>query len=340
MRGTTIAIIAAGVCELGIVGLKYAANRHARIRAAEKAISSRSEEVAEALKVAQERCDIFKKCEDREKKEFGLRLNDWKAANHFNDRKNDILNTIERELGEFKDQIGYSDRMDEINGAFDAEVEAFKTTIDYDGNKKKFEAAIADAKSHYESQKAMFEAAGDDISETAMKLKHASEEAMNAKVKEAKAQLEALEKQLTDETEKLTKKKLNDIRELEEKVSKERIRLDKKSNKDLESLNEELSKAQSDVRREITLERSGDEITASGQHENDIRMIREQKALDAKAADDIFNSTPLEVRYAEFLKEKKVPKAAVAVVGAIPMIPVGYLVYRYGAFVAGILKAM
>lgn len=340
MRGTTVALIVTGVCELGLFGLKYAADRHMRKKAALKAVEGRLEEATKYMEAAQERCDIFKKCEEREKKELALRINDWKAANNFDARKNDILNSIDQGMKEFKDQIGYSEKLDEVNGVFDASVEAFKNTIDYDGNKKKFEAAIADAKSHYESQKAVFEAAGDDISETAMKLKHASEEAMNAKVKEAKAQLEALEKQLTDETEKLTKKKLNDIRELEEKVSKEKIRLDKMTNKELDDLNAELYTAQGDIRRKIVSERNEAENIANSQHENDIRFIRKTEELDAKAAEDIFNATPVDVRFAEFLKSKKVPKAAVAMLGAIPMIPVGYLVYRYGAFVSGVIKAM
>lgn len=340
MKGSTIAIAAVVVFDLGLVGLRCAADRHARKASEFKAVETRSGEITENIREAEARYDIFKKVTAREKKDLERQVKDWKIANEFDTRKQDILDGVQENLGEFKDQIGYSEKLEAINDEFEASVEAFKNSIDYANSKRKLENTVKEAKAHYESQKLAFDLAGDDISETAMKLRHAAEESMNAKVKEAKVGIEALDQQLKEETEKLTAKKLNDIRELEEKVSKEKIRLDKKSDKELEKLNEELLKAQDDIQKKIRKSRSDEEKAAIHGHEDDVRLIREQKEADALAAEEIFDKMPTDIRFAEYLKEKKVPKAVVVMVGMLPCIPVGYLMGKYLIFVKNVVKAM
>ena len=211
-----------------------------------------------------------------------------------------------------------------LTDEYNAGVEAVKNSIDYDVNKKKFEKAISDAKSHYDSQKALYDLAGTDVSEDAMKLRHAAEEAMNAKIKEAKANLDILEGKLNAEVEKLTQVKQKGIRELEEKVSKEKIRLDHKADQELEALNTKLSEAEQDINNAILNKRTGADADAEINHSDDIRIIREQKEVDAKAAEDIFNAKPETVKIAEFLKSHKVPKVVVPMFGVVSMAPVGY----------------
>lgn len=340
MDKTTMAIIGIGVFELAYLGLDFAASRHALKRAKKMAVEQRAADITEAVEAAQKRCDIFKDLKAKEAKACESELRNWKAANEFDSRRNDILESVTDGVREFKEQFGYYDKVEELNDNFDAAIEAFKSSIDYDSTKDTLETAISEAKTQYESRKSFLDLASDDNSELAMKLRHSEEELMNAKVKDAKTKLEALEKQLKDETEKLTQKKTADIRALEEKVSKEKIRLDKKSDKELEKLNEELDKAKNDILRKVRKNRSTEEGLAVTEHENDIRLLSEQHKLDEKAAYDIFDKMPIDGRIGNYLKDKKVPKAVVVGVAAIPVGLAAFLLKQYVFFVIGIVKAM
>lgn len=340
MKGTTIAFAALGLIDIGMIVLDRAANRHARKLAEAEAIKNRGEEANAVLDAVKKRCEVYDDLIKREKAEFKQNRADWLEANEFNAKKKDILDGVSNGLDEFKKQIGYSDVLQRLTDEYNAGVEAVKNSIDYDVNKKKFEKAIADAKSHYDSQKALYDLAGTDVSEDAMKLRHAAEEAMNAKIKEAKANLDILEGKLNTEVEKLTQVKQKGIRELEEKISKEKIRLDHKADQELEALNTKLSEAEQDINNAILNKRTGADADAEINHADDIRILREQKEVDAKAAEDIFNAKPETVKIAEFLKGHKVPKAVVPMFGMVSMAPVGYLSYRWLRFLMQIMRAM
>lgn len=340
MKGSTIALIGLGVFNLGLAGLQYAANIHAASRAKVMATEQRTAEVQRAVEEAEKRCDIFKSMSAREQKSFEDGVKDWKVANDFNAVKNDILEKAQEELYEFKVQFGYEQKIEELNDNFNAAVEAFKSSIDYDSTKSSLERTIEEAKSSYEKKKAFLNMADDDTSELAMKLRHSEEELMNATIKDAKTKLEALEKKLKDETEKLTQKKMTDIRVIEENVSREKIRLDRKTDKDLEKLNEELGKAQEDIRKRIRKARTDEEKAAYSCHEGDVRFLREQKVADSCAANDILEAMPKDVKLGRFLAEKKVPKAVVAFVSGIPVGFAAILVKQYVTFVAKVIRAM
>lgn len=340
MKGTTIAFAALGLIDIGMIVLDRAANRHARKLAEAEAIKNRGKEANAVLDAVKKRCDAYDDLIKREKAEFKQNRADWLEANEFNAKKKDILDGVPNGLNEFKKQIGYSDVIQRLTDEYNAGVEAVKNSIDYDVNKKKFEKAIADAKSHYDSQKALYDRAGYDISDDAMKLRHAAEEAMNAKIKEAKANLDILECKLNAEVEKLTQVKQNGIRELEEKIAKEKIRLDHKADQELEALNAKLAEAECDINDAILNKRTGADADAEINHADDIRIIREQKEVDAKAAEDIFNAKPETVKIAEFLKGHKVPKVVVPMFGVVSMAPVGYLSYRWLKFLGQIMRAM
>ena len=163
---------------------------------------------------------------------------------------------------------------------------------------------------------------------------------MNTKVKEASEKLKALEQQIADETDRLTKSKAEKVRVLEEKVAKEKIRLDKGSDSELEKLNKELSEAKNDILKTIQKERSLEEIDAVNTHEEDVKCIRLQKEADADLANDILKTRPNYERIGAYLKSKKVPRFVVGLVAALPMIPVGYLVGKYTQFVILVIKGM
>lgn len=335
-----IAASALGAFNVAAFAIHCAANKHAKVQATAKAIEARDPIAKELIERAEQRCDIYKKVSAQEKTEFEKRVKDWKISAEFDSRKNDILNSIQVGLEEFKGKLGYYDECGSIEDDFEASLEAFKSSIDYDGEKAKLQGLIDEAKKHYESQKAIFDAAGDDISETAMKLRHAEEEAMTVKVKDAKGKLETLENQLKEETEKLQKKKVDKLRGLEEKVSKEKIRLDKKTDKDLDKLNDELSRAEDNILKDIRKHRDDEQKAAFANHENDIWILNEQKKEDKKLADQFYNEMPGSLKIANYLSDHHVPKYVVAFIAALPLIPVGYFGYRYGHFVLDVIKEM
>lgn len=340
MKGSTVAFITLGVFNVGMAALQLAANKHAKAKAKVDAVSCRPEQAQAAFDEAKKRCDIFDNCKKKEELAVNKRLHDWKAANSFDEKKLDIVNSVKNGIENFKSSIGYSGEIDSIQAEFDAGLESFKASINYDTEKEALSQAIRDAKHHYEQQKVAFDIAGDDISDTTMKLRHAAEEAMNTKVKEATAKIEALENQVKTETARLTKIKTDKTRVLEEKVAMEKIRLDKQSGKDLEKLHQDLDSAKNDILKKVQKERSKDEVLAASVHEEDIRTLRLQKEADADLAKDILESRPNYERIAEYLTSKKVPKAVVAIVGFLPMIPVGYLCSKYITFVSKVVMGM
>ena len=93
MKGKTIALIGIGVFNAGLMVLERAANKHAKARADVDAVDCRADEAKEAFKQAQERCDIFKKCVEKEEKDLANKLKDWRVANDFERRKNDLVNS-------------------------------------------------------------------------------------------------------------------------------------------------------------------------------------------------------------------------------------------------------
>ena len=334
-----IAGVTLGVFNVGFLVLKGAANRHAKKRAMEMAVAGRTEEQAQNILKAKERCDIFRDLKNREEKDFDLKLKEWKNVNSFELRKKEIINGLDSSIEEFKDKIGYFDKLEEIDDEFDANLEAFKKSIDYESAKEKLEKVIEEAKSKFEKQQELC-GSFDDISDTAVKLKHAAEEAMTTTINETKQKIKALETQLETETDKLTKVKTEKIRSLEEKVSKEKIRLDKKQDKDLEKLNRELDEATNDIRKKIQKARTSEENYALSSHEEDIRFLREQKTMDKEAANDILEATPNHERIAGYLREKKIPKAAAYIVGMIPVVAVQLLCLEYIGFLRNIIGAM
>ncbi len=340
MKKAYIAGIATIAFQLGMIALDAAAKKHAKSRASIKAVETRTEEQAIALKECTERCDIYKTMKDRESKETADQIKAWKISKEFDKRKNLVLSEVDDGLVDFKVSIDYSGASDALQEAYDAGVEAFKNTIEYDANKEKLQEAIKEAQEHYEQQKQAFAAAGDDISETTMKLRHAAEEAMESKVKEAKEKIAELDKQLQAETDKLKKVKLEKTKTLEEKVSKEKIRLQKKQEKDLEKLNQELDSAKNDIQKKVQKLRTAIEDEAVARHEDDIRLIEDMKKLDAEVATDIYEKMDSHERIAEFLTDKKVPKWLAGAIAMVPIVPIEYLVYRYARFAWNTIRAM
>lgn len=342
MNNSGIALIIIGACNLIGQIIKASANDYAKERAKKDAKESITEEEKYSLSEANKRCDSYSKIMSRESKELQGELKNWKIKNNYDARKTDILNASKKELSEFKESINYSSTLQELNRKLVADIDAFKESINYDDEKSALEEAIEEAEDRYESLEDAFSIGedDDDISEVAIKLRHAAEEVKNAKVKEAKGKIRALDKKLNDETEKLSKEKDQKVKSLEETIKREKYRLDSKVTKELDSLNSEVDTVKNDILNDIASKRTDDEKRVIEFHDDDLQLIRQQKDRETTLAKDILKNKPQSQKIGEYLASQDIPKWVVACCGAVPLIPVGYLVYRYASFMRNVLKAM
>ena len=342
MNKSGIALIIIGACNLIGQIIKVSANDYAKERAKKDASDSVTEEEKYILDEAKKRCESYSKIMDRESKELQKELKTWKTNNNYDSRKIDILNASKQELNDFKAEIEYSENIQKLERNLKAGIKSFKDSINYDDEKTALEEIIEEAEDHYESLTEVFDIGedDDDISEVTMKLRHAAEEVKNAKVKEAKSKLKALDKKLSDETERLTKIKDQKVRSLEETVKSEKLRLDDKATEKINSLNSEKDSAKSDIFKGILDKRTESEKQIIESHNDDVQLIRQQKDHEVTLAKDILKNKPQSQKIGEYLTSQDIPKWVVAFCGAIPLVPVGYLVYRYSNFMRNVLKAM
>lgn len=342
MKSSTVALIVLGVCKLVIGSIEDSAKDYAKIKAKDDAAASITEEEKIRYSDAERRCGSYKEIMDRENNELQEKMKDWKVRNNYDSRRRDIQNTSKKDLADYKEEIGYFNNVSRLELKLKSDIASFKDSINYDGEKEALEEAISDAEDHFEDLKDAFNIGedDDDISEVAMKLRHAAEEAMNAKVKEAKGKLKELEKKLDDETERLTKIKDGKLRSIEENVENEKRRLNERAKDEMHLLDTERDSAKSDILKNILEKRTEKEKEIVEYHDNDLRIIDGHKIREEKLAKDILKSKKKHEQIGEYLASKDIPKWLVVCCGAIPLVPVAYLVSQYVGFLSNVLKSM
>ena len=163
---------------------------------------------------------------------------------------------------------------------------------------------------------------------------------MNKTIKEAKAKLSDLKTRLSNEEERLNRKKQADLRELEAELQATRTRLGKAEIEASNAINSEKSKFESELRQSIMKKRTDKEIEAINSYDDNVKFLEDQRKLRESCANDIYeNAKPHEV-WAEWLKAVECPKWLVVFVGALPLVPAGYVLHRYVKFVYLTVKAM
>ena len=336
-------LIAAGsmvVINAGFGLLELAADRHLKRVAKERATNIRPEDEMNAFKEANDKLSAYRKLQEREKGAINRQVETAKREMRYDARKKDIYDNINAGVEQFKNSIGYDMNKNRFMDDYDNGLSAFKESIDYDDKISDLEKAIKDAKDIYEEKKRVLDLAGDNVSDATSTARMEIEKAKGKAVSEAETKIKALKDQVEAESKRLNKIKQEEIQKLEKQVLNEKTRLQNSAQKDLDILEDELRQAKMDIAKNVEAARSAEDIEAIESYDANKETISQQKIMDEQRATDIYESTPHHERLAEWLKKHQVPKWCVAVVGMLPLIPLGYLTFKYVGLVVDVIGAM
>lgn len=336
-------LIAAGtmvVINAGFGILEIAADRHLKKTAKAKAMDIRPDDEIDAVNVANERLSAYKKLQEREQGVIKHKLETAKKTMRYDARKKEIYANLDSGLEQFKDSIGYDISRNAAIDNYDNGLAAFKESIDYDSNMSTYERMIKEAKDLYEEKKRVLDLAGDNVSDATSTARMEIEKAKGKAVTEAETKIKALKDQVEAESKRLEKIKQSELQKLESQVLNEKTRLQKSMQKDLDILEDELRDARLEIAKDIEMSRTADDIDAIESYDRNKEVLHQQKLMDDQRAADIYESTPHHEKLASWLKKHQVPKWCVAVVGLLPLIPLGYLTFRYVGLVVNIIKVM
>ena len=269
----------------------------------------------------------------REAKALKEAIKEWKRTSSFDAKKNAFYAEGKQALIEFKNSLGYEDKLAEIQKDMEDSITAFKVSLNYDETIEALDREISDATEKWETQRKIYESVDETISEDAAKLKHIAEDAKNKIVNEAKSKKEILEKQLAAEEKKFEQKRRDSIRDMEEKIAKEKRRLDDKTARNVDALEKEFDEAKTKMLHDIQAQRTDEEADCILMAHDNEELVRLQDTNDYSRSLSIASDTPAAEKLAWWLKEHGWTKGCVIFVGALPVIPAGYLAYRYGKFV-------
>ena len=304
-----------------------------KVRALELAVAENSSEDLAKYAKAKHDISVRNGVIAREKKGLVDAVREYKRTSGYDGKKNALYNEAARALEEFKDNLDYDKKILDIQKDMEDSISAYKASVNFDDTIEALDKEISDAMSKWESQKKLLETADDDISEMAIKMKHAYEDAMNETVKKAKEKKDLLEKQLESEKVRFEKKKREAVRDMEEKIAKEKRRLDDKTAKAVNELDHEFENAKSKMLHDIQATRTEEESDCILMAADNEDLVQVQDSNDRLRAIYISEQTPAAERFAWWLKERHWNKGSVIVVGALPVVPAGYLMYRYVKFV-------
>lgn len=331
------------VTMLGLVSAFKIANflaeeKFEKVRAMELAVAENSsEDLAKYVKAKNDICirdDVLK----REAKDLKEAVRNYKKNTGFDAKKNALYSEATKELDAFKNSLDYDKKLLDIHKDMEDSIEAFKKSVNYDETVEALEREITEATDKWKAQSKMYESVDDAIAEDAMKLKHAAEDAKNKIVSAAKEKKDILEKQLSAEKERFEKQRRDSVRAMEEKIAKEKRRLDDKTTKAVNDLERELDEAKSKMLNDIRATRTDEEADCILMASDNEELVRIQDSNDYTKSLEIANSTEAAEKMAWWLKEHGWNKGAVIFAGSLPLIPAGYLVYRYGKFVLNVAR--
>lgn len=341
MNVKTIAWVGLAVSGVVCTIAKVVSNKHARKKASEEAQELMIENEAPEVVEARKGLDIYNKLTRREYNTINREINKWKQSNGYNTRKSQLYNSKNSLLEEFKDSIEYSNKVDEIKDEYEALIDAFKESINYDDKKEELEKAIEEAKDAFDKADDFLDSAdGKYTSDLIADLRHDAEKSRNKVVKESEDKLKELEKQLKTETAKYDKQKQDKLNELETMVAKEKVRISQNVDKQIKELEETYNKASKDITNDIYNRRTDEEIASINKHDSNLNIIKKQEEVNRQMVTDIYGNWDVTDKLAIFFKEKKYPKFIVGLIGSLPIICVGALVYKYAQSLFLILKKM
>ena len=343
MNWKFISLVSLGFGTLIAGIISSAADNHLSQTAGDMAIDQRAEGVEDDLKWAHDNLDKADKITSRERKEILDGVRAWKREASYDEKIRDIHNSAVEELREFKESIQYNTRRQDIDDEFDDALDSFKDSIDYDYEMDLANAEIRDAEAVYKKHcKKIADASdGDDAISDALKdVKKSEKEKMDETVKEAKAKISSLKNKVQSEEARLNRKKQAAIRDLDQELQATKARLNKQETDACKILNDEKEKVENNLRKSVTGKRTEEEQKVLDLVDESRTVIDAQKRKDSELAKKIYETTPEHEKWAGYFKANGVPKFFVATLGALPLIPAGYLVGRYMKFIWNVLRAM
>lgn len=321
--------------------LNYAANlKFEKTRAMELAVAENSTDDILRYEQAKHDLAVCNTVTKREKKDLAEAIKQYKKDTGFDSKKSGFYRNAEKAVADFKSSLKYDETLSDIQKDMEDSIAAFKASVDYDETIEALDAEIAEATKKWEAQEKLYSTADDNVSEMALKLKHAAEDAKNETIKKAREKKSALEKQLETEKERFEKKKRESVRSMEEKIAKEKRRLDEKTNKSINALEKDLDDAKNRMAKDIQARRTPEESDCIVMAKENEELIRVQDSNNQARALEITNDTSNAEQFAWWLKEHKWSKGGVIFAGFLPFIPAGYLAYRYSKFILNVAKFM
>ena len=341
MNWKLISVVALGGAQVMLSAVNIASKAYLRKTAKVKAVDIRPEEETEILRKAKDELEAYANLKKTEEKGMANLVDAWKKDTRYDDRKRDIYQALEDEVAQFKTSIGYETKKQAAIDTCENELAAFKESIEYDTKISELEGKISEARKAFEDKSKIADIWSDGSTTTfASEAKLQAEKEKNKIVAEAESKIKELKAQVDTKKKALEKVKQNDIQKLESQVLNEKTRLQKSTNAELDKLEKELATAKDEFSRDIAEMRTDADREAIRRHNENWETVKEQSFTDARRAADICEETPAHVRIAEWLGAKKVPRWVVAVLGILPLIPLGYLTGQYIALVANVICAM
>lgn len=324
-------------CALKTVNF-LAERKFEKLRAMELAVAENSSEELAKYMAAKESLDLRDSVLARERKAFQEACKDYKKKTRFDASKAELYSEVDVSLKNFKESMGYNDRLAELKRDAEDAITAFKASVNYDSVMDSLDKEIEAANKKWEAQEKLFSSTDDDISDTALKLKHAAEDAKNDTIRKAKEQKDILKKQLENEQARFDEKTKAAVREMEEKIAKEKRRLSDLAEKRVNELERKYDEFKDKTLADIQATRTETEADCILMANDNEELVAVQDSNDYSRALEITADTPAAERLGWWLKEHHWNKTSVAIVGALPVIPAGYLAYRYGKFVLDVMK--
>ena len=320
-----------------------AADRHYSKAVSDIAASSRDEGIDEELEHAKKTIEQADQVAARERKEILEGVRAWKRQSGYDEKIREAHLKTTDSLLEFKESISYDTRKQEIEDTYENDLDIFKESIDYDYEMALAEGKIEDAKNLYKRRckKLDIASGGDsDISDALSDVKKAEKEKMDEAIKEAKSSIASLKNKVSTEDNKLTRKKQAALRELDAEILPTRNRLQKEEQEACKLLENEKTKVETELRATVSARRSAADQTALDLAEDSHMIIDRQIQKDAELAKKLYENAAESEKWGRYFKAHGVPKVFVGTAGVLPLVPVGYLVWKYTKFVAGVIRAM
>lgn len=333
---------------LGFGSLMYgfissAADKHLEESVDDMAVEMRDDETREDIRWAENNLKEADAITARERKEICDGIRKWKQSSDYESRIRDLHSNTVDGIREFKESINYDARRQDIDDEYEDSLDSFKDSIDYDYEIELANAEIQDAENVYKKHSRRIDLAGggdDDISDALKDVKKAEKDKMNEAIKEAKGKISALKNKVSAEETRLGRKKQAAIRELDLEVQPTKLRLQKEEQAACKLLEDEKAKVEAEIRAEVIGRRTEEEQKILDWVDESKTIMEAQTRKEHELARKLYEDASESQKWAGYFKDNGVSRFTVGAVGALPLIPVGYLVWKYVKFVSDVIRAM